>query len=105
MAEKGAFGAIFDLSFSEFVTTRVIKVLYVIGIFISALIALAVLIGGLSEGVVAGILGLILAPIIFMLYVLLARIWCEMIIVIFRIAENTSKIANNTGSLSEQLKL
>ncbi len=111
MAEKGGLATIFDLSFTEFVTTRVIKVLYVIGILFSGLFALAIIIGGFSEGAAKGILGLIIGPIVFLVYVLLARIWCEMIIVVFRIADNTSKIvagtekiAESTGSLSDQLK-
>ncbi|MCC5843569.1 MAG: DUF4282 domain-containing protein [Verrucomicrobia bacterium] len=39
-----------------------------------------------------GIMFLILSPLLFLLYVLGARIWCEMIIVLFRIAENTSRL-------------
>ena len=41
MPEKGFFGALFDLSFSSFVTTKIIKVLYVIAIVIAGIAALA----------------------------------------------------------------
>lgn len=94
MAEKGSFGIMFDLSFSEFVTTRVIKILFIIGILFSALGALMIIIGGFNSGWVVGILALLLSPLVFLLYVLLARIWCEMIIVIFRIAENTARLVD-----------
>lgn len=91
---KGFFGALFDLSFSEFVTTRLIKLLFMIAIAASALCALVMIIYGFSfGGGTVGFLSLILAPIIFFIDVLLARIWLELIIVVFRIAENTSEIA------------
>ena len=92
MENKGPMGMLFDLSFTEFVTTRVIKLLFVIGIVFATIGALFVLISGFTQGFFAGIVGLILSPIVFLLYVLGARIWCEMIIVIFRIAENTGKM-------------
>jgi hypothetical protein len=94
MAEKGSFSILFDLSFSEFVTTRVIKILFIIGILFSALGALMIIIGGFNSGWGVGILALLLSPLVFLLYVLLARIWCEMIIVIFRIAENTARLVD-----------
>lgn len=105
MANKSSFGMIFDLSFTEFVTTHVIKVLFVIGVIFAGLSSLGIIIAGFADGAASGIFALLLAPIVFMIYVLLIRIWCELIVVIFRIAENTSKIADNTGSLTDQLKL
>jgi hypothetical protein len=93
MEEKGFFGKLFDLSFSEFITVSIIKVLYVIAIIVSAIGALVVLIGGFTKGVGAAIGGIILAPLLFLLYVLLARVWMEVIMVLFRIAENTGKTA------------
>ncbi len=92
MAQKGFFGGLFDLSFSEFVTTRVIKVLFVILIILSAIGALALLIGGIAKGGPGAFLAIIVAPIAFILYVLGARIWLEVIIVLFRIAENTTRL-------------
>ena len=89
MEEKGLCGLLFDLSFSEFVTTRVIKVLFVVGIVFSALGALAMIAAGAGRG----ILMLVLSPLVFLLYALVIRVWCELIIVVFRIAENTSRLA------------
>lgn len=94
MNHKGLLGALFDLSFSEFVTTRVIKMLFIIGIVFAALGAFTLLVSGFSSGFGKGLLMLILSPLVFLLYVLAARIWCEIIIVVFRIAENTARIAN-----------
>jgi len=92
MENKGFFGGLFDLSFSEFITTRIIKVLFVLAIVLSGCGALGILFSGLARGVGTGVLSLVLAPVAFILYVLGARIWLEIIIVLFRIAENTGKL-------------
>jgi hypothetical protein len=90
------FSALFDFSFSEFITTRIIKVLYILSIIGIALISLVILISSFTQGAGAGILGLIFAIIFFFLYVILARVWMELIIVIFRIAEYARDIARNS---------
>jgi len=92
MEKKGFFGSLFDLSFTEFVTTRIVAVLYVIGIIWAGIIGLAILIGGFKGGVGAGILGLIVAPVVFLICVLWTRVWLEVVIVFFRIAENTGRL-------------
>ncbi|MBN2382357.1 DUF4282 domain-containing protein [bacterium] len=93
MNSKGFFSVLFDLSFSEFITFRVIKVLYIIGIVIAGLAALFMIIGAFTNGVVAGIVCLILSPLVFLLYVLMIRVWLEIVLVLFKIADNTSIMA------------
>ena len=90
--KKGFIGSLFDLSFTEFVTTRIIKFLFIIAIIIAAITAVAIIVSGFAQGFVVGIISLILSPIIFLLYVVLSRVWLELIIVIFRIAENTGRL-------------
>lgn len=97
MQEKGFFGRLFDLSFNEFITTKIIKFLYVLAMIGAGIGALVILIGGFRSGSFGGAVGgLILAPIAFVLYVVLARIWLELVIVVFRIAENTAKLAGQS---------
>ena len=92
MEDKGFFGMLFDLSFTEFVTTRIIKLLFVLGVLFSGIGAIMLIVRGFSGSPFKGILCLFLSPIAFVLYVLLTRIWCELIIVVFRIAENTGRL-------------
>ena len=94
MDHKDFLGSIFDLSFTEFITIRIIKFLFILGILVAAIGTLLLIVTGFSNGIGAGILSLILSPLIFLVYVLVARIWCEMIIVIFRIAENTGRLVD-----------
>jgi len=98
MQNKGSIGMLFDLSFTEFITTRIIKVLFIIGVAFAAIWAFVLIVGGFSAGAGMGVLFLILSPIVFLLLVLGARIWCELIIVVFRIAENTSRLVEQGKS-------
>ena len=79
--------ALFDFSFSQFITTRLIRLLYAIGVVIAALVALGAIIRGFNESAGAGVVALIVAPLIFLLVVIVARVWLELVIVVFRIAE------------------
>lgn len=92
MENKGLLGSLFDLSFSEFVTTRVIKVLFILGVIFAGIGSLAFIVSGFRGGFLKGLLFLILSPLVFLLWTLGNRIWCELIIVAFRIAENTSRM-------------
>jgi hypothetical protein len=90
---KSFLAALFDFSFSEFITVKLIKILYVIGIIIAGIAALIMIGGGFRASFFAGLLALIISPIVFLLYILVIRIWLELIIVLFKIADNTKNIA------------
>lgn len=94
MEDKGAFAALFDFSFTSFVTTKVIKVLFAIGIVLAAIGAISFIIFGFSQHALLGVLFLILSPVVFLIYTLFIRVYMEIIIVIFRIAENVQQIAS-----------
>lgn len=94
--DGGFFGKLFDFSFEQFITLSIIKVIYILLIVLSGLGALGLLISLAAQGGAAIVLGLILAPIVFIVYVILARVWLEFLIVVFRIADNTAETARNT---------
>jgi hypothetical protein len=91
---KGIIGSLFDLSFSELVTTKLVKIFYVMAIFFSGLISLAMLIGGFSDSFGSGLVALVVSPIVFFAQILFARIGMEMTIAVFKIAENTSRLVD-----------
>ena len=86
---KGFFSSLFDLSFTELITARVVKVLYIIAIVLAGLSALTMIGIGMKGGVLSGIALLIISPLFFLLWVIVARIWLEVILVLFRIEQNT----------------
>ncbi len=92
---KGLFGSLFDLSFSELVTTKIVKILYIIAIVLSGLTALSMIIMSFVDS--APVL-LILSPIVLFFLILFARISLEFIIVVFKIAENTSYLVNKDSN-------
>lgn len=92
MLEKGFFASLFDMSFSDFVTIRIIKFLYILGIILAGIAGLVFIVSGFANGIGTGILFLLLSPFIVLVYILMTRIWLELIIVVFRIAENTSQL-------------
>lgn len=99
MEKKGIIGCLLDFGFTQFVTTRIVPILYILGIIGSAIVAILVIIGGFTSGSGAvGALSLIMAPIIFVFNVLMTRIWLEMIIAVFRVAENTQRLVELSGS-------
>jgi hypothetical protein len=91
-ASKGFFNMLFEFSFSRFIGIKVIGVLYAIGIFFAGLFALIALVTGFSQGFLQGIGALIIAPLIFLLYVILIRIGLEGFAAALRTAENTTQL-------------
>ena len=121
MAQKGFFAALFDLSFSKFIAPWVIKVLYVAGIILIAVLVIFRVLGMFVEiplnmlevmgqamrwvGVIFSpnpyltvtekIVAAVLSPFVFLLYVIFLRMWAELLVVFFRIAENTKHLIHH----------
>jgi len=91
---NGFWSRFFDFSFEEFITPSLIKVLFVIAMVVIGLGVLAAIIMGFVASGVYGIFVLIAALIGGFIYLLLARVGLEMVVVFFRIRENTEEIAN-----------
>lgn len=97
--EKGFFSSLFDLSFDEFITMRIVRVLFILGIIGSGILALSFIISGFAgDNPAMGILFLLLSPVVFFLYVIMVRVWLEIVLVIFKIAENTNQLVKKDKS-------
>lgn len=97
-------GALFDFSFSQFVSETLIRVLYLVAVGLAIIAAIVGVIAafinyGLS---MATISTLILAPIVILIYIVIVRVTFEFVIVIFRIADHTRQIAENTRFQSSE---
>ena len=94
MSQPSFFSSLFDLSFSRFVTLRLVKFLYILAIIVLVIVMLAVIVAGFTEAV-SGVetLGyLVLGPILAFLYLLMVRVWLELVVVIFRIGETATEV-------------
>jgi hypothetical protein len=91
-SSTGFFKLLFEFSFSRFIGIRIIGVLYAIGMFFAAIGAIGVFIAGASKGFIPGVLSLVLAPLVFLLYVIFLRIGLEGFVAALRTAENTTQL-------------
>jgi len=85
------FQALFDFSFKNFITTKLISFLFGLGAIAGAVFGLITIITSFTRSAWMGILMLILTPVLYLLGIILLRIWLEVVIVLFKIEENTRK--------------
>jgi hypothetical protein len=90
---RGFFEALFDLSFTDLITTKIVKVLYVIAMAGVGLATLLFIIGSFADKVGYGILALLFSPLIILVGIIIARLYAEMTIILFRIAEYVRDIS------------
>lgn len=93
--ENTGLGGLFDLSFEKFITPSVVKIVYILVIVMAGLFWLFAMIAGLSANGLAGFIGgLLFGGLGFIVMILVYRIFLELTMILFRIHDNTDKIAN-----------
>lgn len=88
------FSALFDISFNQFVTTQLISVLYILAMIfigIGTLIGLGAGLFKLFSDFWGGLFMIIFTPLAALIYLVVVRISLELVIVIFKIADNTKE--------------
>jgi hypothetical protein len=86
---KGFFGSLFDFSFTSFVTTKIIKVLYVLILVLAVVSALVYTIIAFKVSAGFGFLTLVIGDPLFLIIVMAFwRLVLEAFIVVFRISED-----------------
>jgi hypothetical protein len=97
---------LFDLAFSRFVALSLVRIVYVI-LMIAGLVFFAFAITflfqiGRQDTTIAAILLLVLAPIVYLVYLLIIRLICESLIVVFAMAEDLSEMRRVIRELTEK---
>jgi hypothetical protein len=82
----GFFGRLFDMSMTRFITPSLVKILFIVAIVVQSLYALVALAWVLDNGPTFLVLGI---PVMWFIGVLYSRVIAELIVVFFRIEENT----------------
>lgn len=85
---SGFFGALFDFSFNEFITPKVVKFVYILATIGLALGYLVFLIAGFNQGVLSGLVVLIGGAIAVVIYLALIRMTLEFYLAIVRMSED-----------------
>lgn len=94
---KGFFAALFDFSFTSFITLKFLKVIYALLVAMILLTGLVSLLAAVSQGGVLILVGLVLVPVMTLVYLVFARVALELVAMFFRIGDNTSVMATNTS--------
>jgi hypothetical protein len=92
--EKGLIATLFDLSFDVLLTTKLVRFIYVIMLVSVGMAAIGFGFAGFARGFLTGLVSLlVLAPLLFLLAAMFARIYCEVVLVLFRIQAHTKETA------------
>ena len=83
---------LFDFSFTKFVTSKLVHFFYGLSILFAGLLALLLIIFGFNTSTAFGIFALLIgAPLIFLLVVISSRVFLELLIILFRMADQKTK--------------
>jgi hypothetical protein len=100
--DKGFFGALFDFSFDTFIAPKLVKFLYVLSLIITTVYAIGLLIAGLlniasgrSSATLVGLLLIVLSPVIWLVGLIVTRLYLELAIVMFKISDDIKDIRDN----------
>ena len=89
-----AFAALFDFSFTTFITLKFLRVIYTVLTVLILLVGGVLFLASLFRGGALGVfVAIVVVPAVTLLYLVFARITLEAIALFFRIGENTSAMA------------
>jgi uncharacterized membrane protein len=90
-SEGGFLAALFDLSFTRFVTTRLVRILFVLTLVLLVLAYVAIAIAIFSDGDTGEGVGwlVVVGPLLLFFYTLAYRVFFELVVVVFRIYETS----------------
>jgi Domain of unknown function (DUF4282) len=89
----GVLSALFDFSFVEFLTSKLVKFMYALSVIGVALVYIVTVLTGFSQGAGQGLLLLVAGGIVALLTLAYVRVLLEFVMVLFRIYDNTHTIA------------
>ena len=90
---KGLLKSLFDFQFTSLITVKIIRFVYALIVILYSIGAIFFFAAAVSRGGAAGILtGFILVPLGYLVYLILTRIWMEILIVVFRMGDDVHAI-------------
>jgi hypothetical protein len=89
--DGGFFAALFDFSFSRFVTPMIVKFVYVLATIVLAIGYVGFVIGAFTRNVGAGVLTLILGAVVVLIYLAFIRMTLEFYFAIVRMSEDVNR--------------
>lgn len=96
-AQRGFLESLMDTRFDSLITPKLIRFLYVVSMIVLAIGTLIFIIAAFANEASTGILMLILAPLVALIYLIVIRLWLELIVVTFKIRDAAEEISSNTN--------
>jgi hypothetical protein len=95
---KGLLKSLFDFQFTSLITTKIIRFVYALIVVLYSLGALAFFVASLARGGAVGVFtAFIVVPLGYLIYLILTRIWMEILIVVFRMGDDIRAIRQRGG--------
>ena len=94
---KGFMSSLMDTRFNNLITPSMVRFLYILMMVVIAIGLVVAIIAGFADSSGSGIAALIIGPIVALLYLIVSRVYLELIIVLFKIREASEQVAENTG--------
>jgi Domain of unknown function (DUF4282) len=85
---KGFFGALFDFKFEHFITPMIVKFVYVLALVALVIGWLFFIVAGFADSVSAGVIAVVLGPILLLLYLAFIRMTLEFYLALVRMSED-----------------
>ncbi len=93
---------LFDLEFKHILTTRMVPIIYTLGIVSFAILALSISVLGFRISIWAGLFYLlVVAPAAFLALVLAMRVALEFVLTVFKLLEVTEAMYRKTGEIND----
>lgn len=88
---KGFFGALFDFSFNEFVTPKIVRFVYVLATAIIGLAYVIVVVSAFAEDAAIGLLVLLVGVVVAIFYLALIRMTLEFYYSVVRMSQDINR--------------
>lgn len=89
--EKGLFAGLFDFSFQELLSRKIVKLLYILALVGGGIGLVTEVVLELQASTSAGLLALVAGIVALFLWILITRVALECVLALFRIADNIER--------------
>ncbi len=95
--EKNFFAALFDFSFQQQLTRRLVKLLYIIGIVAGGITVVTYVVLGFQQSPAEGLINLVAGIVGLFVGILIVRVFLELVLVFLRISDGIDR-ATHAGN-------
>lgn len=92
VAGKSFVKSLYDFSFSNLVTIKVIRSLYIVVTVLYSLAAIGAFVVFIAQGGLGILIAIVFVPLLYLVYLTIARIVMEMFLVVFRMGDDVRMI-------------